>query len=88
LRLFAAPELAIQFVTAKIPAVDAPLHDREVRLRLRGGAVWPADGHFGIVMSGALRLLPFGSAGEEESADRARTSRIAAELSAGIELRL
>jgi len=38
-RLFAAPEIALQLVSAKLPAIGGTLHDREWRLRLRGGAV-------------------------------------------------
>jgi hypothetical protein len=86
LRLFAAPEIALQIVTATLSSSGADLQDREARLRLRGGAVWPADGRFGLSLGGAVRVLPTG--GGDPAPNRAHTSGIAAELLGGIELRL
>jgi hypothetical protein len=86
LRVFAAPEIVLQFVTAKPAASDAALHDREARLRMRAGLAWPADGHVGVTLGGTARLLPIST--DDAAPNHARTSRIAAELFGGIELRL
>ena len=86
LRIFGAPEIALQFVSATLSESDAQLADRAFRLRARGGIAWPADGRIGAVVGGTMRLLPF--SGDDAPSNHARTSRIAADLFGGIELRL
>lgn len=83
-RLFAAPEIALQSVSADLGSGE-PRADSELELKLRAGAVWEATNHWGLSLGGATRLLPI----ESPSADPtlARRSGFAGEILAGIELR-
>lgn len=85
-RLYAAPELAFQLVSASVAQASGQLDSQELELRLRAGMVFQPWAHFGLMLGGTARLLPFRTGAED--ATRAQSTGFGLLAMAGVEVRL